>query len=96
MKLSKYLAEIFEEEFDQVFIKEKTDSEFLNQDQFKSCFDRAKAAIDLSTDKMINTLALMIALHREKEHLENTLDEQAALLSAGADPSIGVMSFWSE
>ena len=96
MKLSKYLAEKFEKEFDAIFEKEKIDKEFLSQEQFGSCLERASAGIDLATEGIKHDLAYMIALHREKEHGENTMDEQAALLKAGADPSIGVMSFWSE
>lgn len=96
MKLSKYLAEIFEEEFEFIFQKEKSDNEFLNHEEFEACRDRAKKAIDLATEKVVNTLALSIAAHREKDHGDNTIAEQAVLLDAGADPEIGTMSFWNE
>ena len=96
MKLSKKLAEIFEEEFETVFQKEKADKDYLSQDQFLSCKSRAQEAIDVATEKVVNALALSIAVHREEEHGEDTAQEQAELLDAGADPEIGTYGFWSQ
>jgi len=96
MKLSKYLAGKFEKEFDAIFEKEKIDKEFLSQEQFSSCLERASAGIDLATDGIKADLAYIIALHREKEHGENTMDEQASLLEAGADPEISVQTWWNQ
>jgi len=96
MKLSKYLAEKFEFEFEKIFNEEKLDKDFLSQEQFGSCFSRASAGIELATEGIKADLAYAIAVHREKEHGDDTTDEQTSLLETGADPEIGVMSFWSE
>jgi len=95
MKLSKYLADKFEAEFEAIYEKEKMDKDFLSQEQFDSCIDRAKAGVALATESLINDLAYAIAVHREKEHSEDTLEEQAVLLAAGAEPEIGTLGFWS-
>ena len=95
MKLSKKLAEIFEEEFEKVFEKEKTDKDFLKQEDFSNCRERAQAGIEIAMENVISTLALTIALHREKEHGDNTIEEQASLLSAGADPEVSTRSWWN-
>jgi len=95
MKLSKYLADKFEAEFEAIYQKEKIDVEFLSQDKFSSCLERAKAGIELATEAITNDLAYAIAVHREKDHSEDTLEEQAVLLAVGAEPEIGTLGFWS-
>lgn len=95
MKLSKALAEKFEAEFEKVFEKEKSDKEFLKQEDFASCKDRASEGILEAVNPLIIDLGYAIAIHREKEHNDDTLAEQAELLKAGADPEMGTMSFWS-
>lgn len=96
MKLSKYLADKFEKEFEAIFEKEKMDKEFLSQEMFDSCLERAEVGINLATEGIKHDLAYMIAVHREKEHGDNTFDEQSSLLEAGADPVVGTMSFWNQ
>lgn len=95
MRLSHYLAQKFEKEFDSVFEKEKMDKDFLSQEHFESCMDRASAGIELATEGIKADLAYMIAVHREKEHGDNTMDEQASLLKAGADPEITASTWWN-
>lgn len=95
-KLSQILAKKFEEEFDKVFEAEKADKTMLPKENFESSIDRAKAGIDLATDRIVKDLAYVIALHREEIHKEDTTEEQASLLADGADPEMGTMSFWSE
>ncbi len=96
MTLSEKLAEKFETEFTNVFEKEKQDKDYLNQEEFDTCKDRATAGIIAATEAVIVDLAYCIAVHREKEHKDNTIDEQASLLEAGADPEIGTMSWWND
>lgn len=96
MKLSKYLADKFEKEFEAIFEKEKMDKNFLSQEQFKSCLERAEAGINLATEGIKHDLAYIIAVHREKEHGDDTFSEQAVLLEAGADAEIGTMSWWNQ
>jgi len=95
MKLSKALADKFEKKFEGVFQKEKAEKDFLKQEDFVTCRDRAAAGIIAAVESVITDLGYVIAMHREKEHGDDTLEEQASLLSAGADPEIGTMSFWS-
>ena len=95
MKLSKALANKFEAEFEKVFEKEKADKNYLKQDEFVSCRDRAAAGIIEAVEAVINDLGYCIAIHREREHGDNTTEEQVSLLSAGADPEMGALSWWS-
>ena len=96
MKLAKYLAEIFEEELQNVIEKEKLEKEFLAHEDFESCRERAAAGVEIAAEKVINTLGYSIAIHREKEHGEDTMEEQVALLSAGAEAEVGTRAWWSQ
>lgn len=96
MKLSKKLAEKFEVEFQKVFDKEKAEKDFLNQDGFESCRDRAEAGILLAVKSVIDDLGFCISVHREAEHGDDTLNEQASLLSTGADPEMGTEAWWND
>lgn len=95
MKLSKKLAEIFEQEFEAVFEKEKAEKEFLKHEDFESCRSRAEAGVALAMEKVVDSLGLSIAIHREQEHGEDTTEEQAKLLAAGADPEMSTRAWWS-
>ena len=96
MKLTKALAEKFESEFEKVFEKEKADKDFLKQEDFSSCRERAEAGIIIAIQAVINDLGYSIAIHREKEHGDDTKAEQAALLESGANPEMGTMSWWNQ
>lgn len=96
MKLSKYLADKFEAEFEKIFEQEKMDKDFLSQEQFYSCLDRAEEGILLATEGIKIDLGYMIACHREKEHGDDTMEEQASLLEAGADPEVGSLAWWND
>lgn len=96
MKLSKALADKFEKNFEEVFEKEKAEKDFLKQEDFTSCEDRARAGVMAAIEPIIKDLGYSIALHREAEHGDNTTEEQASLLSAGADPEVSARSWWNE
>jgi hypothetical protein len=96
MKLSKKLAKKFETEFEKVFEKEKAEKDFLKQGDFQSCRDRAAAGIIKAIEPIITDLGYCIAVHREKEHGDDTLGEQVILLEDGADPEMGTMSWWND
>lgn len=98
MKLSHELAKIFEREFDIVFEKEKADKDFLKQEDFSSCRERAEAGIKIAIGSAINTLGLTIAIHEEKEHGLDTLDEQAKLMTEMIpdDIEVGTREFWNQ
>ena len=100
MKLSKVIAKRFEDKLEEYFQKEKIDKDFLSAEQYNSCLERAMAWIQMSFDEtkdsMATDAAYPMAVHREKDHGEETLEEQASLLSAGADPEMGTMAFWSQ
>lgn len=96
MHLEEVLAKRFKAEFKKIFDKEKVEKAYLNQDDFPDCESRAREAIEIASELVIKDLGYCIAVHREKEHGEDTMAEQASLLEAGADPEIGVRGFWSE
>jgi hypothetical protein len=100
MKLSKMMAKKFEDKLEEYFEEEKVDRDFLSQENYDSCFDRAMDWIQMSfdgtKDAMATDAGYAIALDREKHANENTYDEQAELLKAGADPEIKTMSFWMD
>lgn len=83
----------------ELFEKEKSDPEFLNQNDFPDCKSRAMAWLEMafeeSKNDMANDAGLVIAVHREIDHSDNTLEEQTALLEAGADPEISATAWWN-
>lgn len=94
--LAEILSSQFKKDFIAMAMKEILDHEFLNMSDFESCRDRAKAGIDISVSGVIDSLGYAIALSREGQHGENTTVEQAALLSAEADPLVGAYSWWNQ
>ena len=95
-KLSEELSKMFKEDFEEIIQREIEEPGFLPQEHFKTCEQRAAAAVTMATERVRKTFALSIAVHREKEHKESNFDEQAALLATGADSEIGTRSFWNE
>ena len=95
MDLASELAKKFEENMRELIEREKKEPSFLSQEGFDNCKDRAKAAIDMAAEPVTATLAYAIAVHREKEHKDNTIEEQSVLLAQGADPEVGTRSWWN-
>lgn len=96
MTLAKFLSEIFETEIQAVIDKEKVEKDFLKQEDFYCCRDRAEEGVSLAMQKVIDTLGLAIAVHREKEHGDDTMAEQATLLQAGAEPEVATRAWWND
>ena len=94
MKLSKALADIFEREFQKVFEKEQLEKDYLNQDDYDTCRDRAVAGINDALPEVIDFLAAAIATHRELDHSEDHTEE-VATLSTSAVSGVGTMSWWT-
>ena len=88
-----------EAKLDEYFEKEKAEKGFLPQEDFDSCYDRAMAWIEMSyedsKDLMAADAGYAIAVNRENDHGDDTMEEQAKLLAAGANPEVGTMAFWN-
>ncbi len=100
MTLSEKVGSKFVNKLEELFQKEKVDKDFLSQENYNSCFERAMDWIQMAFDdtkkEMATDAALPIAVHREDDHKDNTIDEQANLLEAGADPEMGAKSWWNQ
>lgn len=98
MTFSQRIAKHFEEKLEYYFKKEQIDPELLSQEQFDSCYARAMAWIEMSfkesKEAMATDAGYTIAVHRETDHKEDTMEEQAKLLDEGADPELSTRSFW--
>lgn len=96
------LLGIIKEDMMKVFIREMEEPDYLNQKEFSDsktpCLARAIAGIDESTKRAKNTLGLAIALSREAEYNDDTMDEQAALLASedGISADVAQMGFWNQ
>lgn len=89
------LTEQFRDDLTKVIEKEVKENH-LPQGKFSSCLERASAGIDEATKGVKKTLALAIALHREKEHGEDTMEEQAVLLAdESTSATIGTLGYWN-
>jgi len=93
--LAKRLAKKTEDRLYEIAVRELVEDDFLNQKDYVCCRDRAKHAMQLAIEPAIEDLGYAIAVSREVEYKEDTLEEQASLLSAGADPEIGTLGFWN-
>ena len=85
---------------DELFEREKKEKDFLSQELFGSCRERAEAwlkmAYEQSVDEMANDAGYAIAAHRGEEHGDETSAEQLELLAAGADPKMmAARGFWT-
>lgn len=100
MKLSKMMAKKFEGKLDEYFEKEKVDPALFPQENYGSCFERAMdwivKSFEDSKDSMATDAGYAIALNREEQHGDDTINEQSKLLNSGADPEIGTMTFWNQ
>lgn len=100
MKLSHFIAKQFEDELERLFQKEKTEPDFMHQDNYESCKERAMDWLETAFYGMVeqasNDVGYSIAVHREKEHGDDTMEEQAALLAAGADAEVSTRAWWSD
>jgi hypothetical protein len=94
--LQNELVKMFKEDLKAVFKKEAKEKDYLPQEDFACCYDRAEAGIDAATIRVKNALALAIAKHREDEHEENTLNEQASLMSdmGSHEVEVSTLGFW--
>lgn len=94
-KLTDIMTEKFRKSFDEMRDKEEKVADFLNQKDFLSCEARATKALLIVIEPLIKDLGYAIAVNREKDHSDDTMEEQARLLEQGADPEMGVMGFWN-
>ncbi len=78
-ELIKEVINAFAEDMLKVSIKEATEDDYLNQKDFASGKERAKAAVLIASERAINILALAIDKHREEEHGEDTKENQKSL-----------------
>lgn len=95
-KLAHELAKQFEEDFYKVAIREMKEEDFLNKKYFKTARDRAKEGIRIATEGATDTLGLAIAISYEVKDGEDTMEEQAELLDAEANPEVGTRAWWSQ
>ena len=93
--LAEALAEMFKEDFEEIFQREMKEEAFMAHNHYKSCEMRARTAITMASDRAVKTLGLVIANHREAVHRDNTAVEQAVLLESGADPEVSARVWWS-
>lgn len=75
MKLNEVLAKAFSEELEKVGKKEIDEKDYLPQEDFESCMERAQAMIFDALPRVENMLALAIAIHRHDAHGEDTVEE---------------------
>lgn len=100
MKLSKIVAKRFEDKLEEYFEKEKVDPTLFPNEKYDCAFDRAMdwivKSFEETKDAMATDAGYAISVDREKHAGDDTAQEQADLLKAGADPKIGAMGFWSQ
>ena len=95
MKLSTKLAQIFEEEVEKVIRAEESSPEYLPQEQFASCRERAEAGLRIAMKPVADYLTGAIAYHREKFHGEDRSEELAAV-SKDTIGEVSVQSWWNQ
>ena len=96
-QLDKELGRIFAEEMAKVVKREIEEPDYLRQEDYDSCEDRAVAMIYDAIPRVRDVLTLAIAKHRQVKHEEDRNDE-VERVSANLDPedvSVGLMSFWN-
>lgn len=100
MKLSELAVQPLIAALDRLKAREEAESDFLNQKDFPDCRSRMQAWIDMAIEEARPLMSIepgyVATLHREKEHGDDTMEEQSALLKAGADPEIGTISWWNQ
>jgi len=100
MKLSKIVAKRLEDKLEEYFEKEKVDKNLFPHENYENSYERAMDWIVKSFDETKEAMAVdagyAISVDREKHAGDNTMEEQAELLEAGADPELGTMGFWSQ
>lgn len=95
-ELAHELAKQFEEDlYSKVLVREIEEEDFLNKRDFNSARERAAKGVQIAAEGVIDTLALATAISYEIKDGEDTTQEQAELLSAGADPEVGTRSWWN-
>lgn len=75
MKLSHELAKVFEEEFENVMQKEIDNPDYLPQEDFETCLDRAIAMTSAAMVVPNRMLGVAIAVHRHDKHGDDTAKE---------------------
>lgn len=99
MKLSELAVQPLIAALDRLKEREEREENFLNQKDFLDCRSRIQAWIDMAIEESRELMSIepayAAALHREKDHGDNTIEEQASLLEAGADPEISTKAWWN-
>lgn len=96
MKLSYELGKIFEQEFTKVIQKEIDDPNYLPQEDFENCMDRAKAMLADAMPSIEKVLAGAIATHRIEHHKEPR-EEELKVYQENLEPEqlqVTVQGWW--
>jgi hypothetical protein len=96
MKLSHELGKIFEKEMQAVIDAEINDPEYLPQEDFETCRQRAQAMVEIAAEVVVKTLALAIANHREAKHKEDHKSEieSVSIGLTSEQLEVGTRAWW--
>lgn len=75
MKFLEYVSEVDKEELEKVFVEEKENDDFLNQEDHSTCLERVEKANEIASVRGNNIKALATACHRNKFHNEDRTGE---------------------
>lgn len=96
MKLDQELANVFREELAKVIKNEIDDPNYLPQEAFANCMDRAKTMLEEFMPTVEKVLAGAIATHRIEHHDEKR-EEELKMYQKGLEPSymqITLQGWW--